>query len=136
MHTLDDIIIEDEFFLTPYTESNAVACVTKGLTLEEFIIRKSDIKDFFFFLKNNTTNILSEIEKDLQSLCTKDNRDLLTAMIDINLSIDFVTNALRSCVTFDKENMVPVFTELLAYLTYSKIAGSNLIAFEGYEKIQ
>lgn len=134
MHTLDDIIIEDEFFLTPYSESNAVACVTKGLVLEEFIIKKADTKDFFFFLKNNNTDVLSEVENDLQSLCSKNNRDLLTAMIDIDLSIEFVTDAIFLSGGL-KNNMSHIFFELLGYISEAKKLGANLIAFEGYEKI-
>jgi len=134
MHTLNDLIQEDDFIITAYTEIDAVACTTKGLHIDEFVIKKTDTKDFFFFLRNNSTKILSEIENDLQSLCTKDNRDLLTAMIDINLSIEFATDAMCLCGGFKKNNMSHIFFELLEYLTRSKKLGSNLVAFEGYER--
>lgn len=129
---MGDININEEFFVTAYTEVDAHAKPTNGLKLDEFIFNKNETNDFLFFLKHNNTNILSEIENDLQSLCEKNGRPLLTALIDINLSIKFAEDAILLSGGFGKENMTTVFYNLLNYLHDAKKNASNVIAFEGY----
>ena len=134
MRTLKDINNNDEFFVTAYTDFGGYM-TTDGLTCSVYIISKENIKDFFFFLANNHTKILSEIENDLQSLCNKNNRELLSAMIDIDLVIDFTKDAMLLSGGFCKDHMREIFFNLLEYLNDAKKQGSNVVAFEGYKNI-
>lgn len=134
MKTLSDLINDKDFFITAYTEVGIHAKPTDGLKLDEFIINKDDTVHFLFFLKHNNTNICSEIENDLQSLCDKNGEPLLTALINIDLSIKFAEDAMCLSGGFGKEEMTPIFYNLLSYLRDAERNGSNMIAFEGYRK--
>lgn len=136
MRTLKDINSDDEFFVTAYTDFGGYMKPTDGLTCAEHIISKENTKDFFFFLANNDTKILSEIENDLQSLCNKNNRELLSAMINIELAIDFTKDAMLLSGGFCKDHMRVIFFNLLKHLNDAKKQGSNIIAFEGYKNMQ
>lgn len=136
MRTLKDINSDDEFFVTAYTDFGGYMESTNGLFCAEYIVSKENTKDFFFFLANNPTKILLEIENDLQSLCNKNNRELLSAMIDIELAIDFTKEAMLLSGGFSKDHMRVIFFNLLEHLNNAKKQGSNIIAFEGYKNMQ
>lgn len=134
---LDDIMENDDFFITAYTEVNAYAQPTEGLNITEYVISKENTIDLFFFLRNNPTEILAKLENDLQSLCEKSGRVLLTAMIDIDIAIKFVEEVMLLSGGFlNKEEMEIIFFNMLNYLREAKKLGSNIVSFEGYKKLK
>jgi len=135
MRTLNDIDDEDEFYICAYTTIDTNSRPTEGLAINEYKIDKKYTKDFFFILRNNHTQALKEIENCLQTLCTRNNKTLLTAMINIDLAIGFVEDAMSLIDGFNKEHMRTIFFDMLNYLHDAKKLGSNEILFEGYELI-
>lgn len=132
MRKLSDIDSSEELFVTAYTQVGILTKPTVGLKVNEFVIKDDYAGHFLFFLENNNTDICFEVEQDLQSLCDKNGKPLLTALINIDLSIRFTKDAILLSGAFGKEDIATMFSDLTEYLSDAKKNGSNVVAFQGY----
>lgn len=132
MNTLNNINSNDEFFVSAYTEINAVAEPTTNTV--EFVVPKESTKDFLLLIREN--EICKEIENDLQLLSEKvfssGNRPLLTSFISINKASLFAEHCMILSCTIQPQNH-NLYFELVKYINDAKNNGANMIVFEGYK---